>query len=77
MYKRQDQNPEDAVVLNQQVIAKILEVDPIHHRVVVAIIEYPEDGIPEPGTEPKLSELPRLPEPSDVEIDMSEVDDDN
>jgi small subunit ribosomal protein S1 len=72
-----DQNPEDAVVLNQQVIAKILEVDPIHHRVVVAIIEYPEDGIPEPGTEPKLSELPRLPEPSDVEIDMSEVDDDN
>ena len=44
----QDQNPEDAVVLQQQVIVRILEVDPIHHRVVVAIIEYPEDGIPSP-----------------------------
>jgi small subunit ribosomal protein S1 len=72
-----DQNPEDAVVLNQQVIAKILEVDPIHHRVVVAIIEYPEDGIPEPGTEPRLSEIPKLPEPGDIEVDMSELEDDS
>ena len=44
----QDQAPEDAVVLQQQVIVKILEVDPIHHRIVVAITEYPEDGIPSP-----------------------------
>ncbi len=44
----QDQNPEDAVVITQEVIAKVLEVDPIHHRVVVAIIEYPADGIPAP-----------------------------
>ena len=44
----QEQNPEDAVVITQQVIAKVLEVDPIHHRVVVAIIEYPADGIPAP-----------------------------
>ena len=44
----QEQNPEDAVVITQEVIAKVLEVDPIHHRVVVAIIEYPADGIPAP-----------------------------
>ena len=41
-----EENPEDVVVDGQEVIAKVLEVDPIHHRIVVAIIEYPEDGIP-------------------------------
>ncbi len=48
----QEQNPEEAVVPNQIVVARVLEVDPIHHRVVVAIVDYPEDGIPEPGTAP-------------------------
>jgi small subunit ribosomal protein S1 len=43
-----DQNPEEAVVEGQQVIARIIEVDPIHHRVVVAIVDYPADGIPSP-----------------------------
>ena len=43
-----DQNPEEAVVEGQEVIARIIEVDPIHHRVVVAIIDYPADGIPSP-----------------------------
>ena len=43
----QDQQAEDVVVTNQIVVAKVLEVDPIHHRVVVAIIDYPADGIPE------------------------------
>ena len=33
---------------NPALVARILEVDPIHHRVVVAIIDYPEDGIPSP-----------------------------
>ena len=41
-----EQQPEDVVVESQEVVAKILEVDPIHHRVVVAIIDYPADGIP-------------------------------
>jgi small subunit ribosomal protein S1 len=43
-----DQNPEEAVVEGQEVIARIIEVDPIHHRVVVAIVDYPADGIPSP-----------------------------
>jgi hypothetical protein len=43
-----DQNPEDAVVEGQTVVARILEVDPIHHRVVVAVVDYPADGIPSP-----------------------------
>jgi len=62
-----DQNPEEAVVIGQQVIAKVLEVDPIHHRVVVAIIDYPEDGIPEPGSIP-----PAPVYPADDEIDEDE-----
>ena len=62
-----DQNPEEAVVIGHQVIAKVLEVDPIHHRVVVAIIDYPEDGIPEPGSIP-----PAPVYPADDEIDEDE-----
>jgi len=60
-----DQNPEDAVVPGQQVITKILEVDPIHHRVVVAIIDYPADGIPEPGSIPVAPVI--VPEDDDTE----------
>jgi small subunit ribosomal protein S1 len=60
-----DQNPEDAVVTGQQVVTKILEVDPIHHRVVVAIIDYPADGIPEPGSIPVTPVPP--PEDDDTE----------
>ena len=60
-----DKNPEDAVVTGQQVITKILEVDPIHHRVVVAIIDYPADGIPEPGSIPVTPAPP--PEDDDTE----------
>ena len=60
-----DKSPEDAVVTGQQVITKILEVDPIHHRVVVAIIDYPADGIPEPGSIPVTPVLP--PEDDDTE----------
>ncbi|HEX3927571.1 MAG TPA: 30S ribosomal protein S1 [Gemmatimonadales bacterium] len=59
-----DQNAEDAVVPNQQVITKVIEVDPIHHRIVVAVIDYPADGIPEPGSEPAPVVIP----PDDDEI---------
>jgi small subunit ribosomal protein S1 len=60
-----DQNPEEAVVIGQKVVTKILEVDPIHHRVVVAIIDYPADGIPEPGSIPVTPPPP--PEDDDTE----------
>ncbi len=60
-----DQNPEDAVVPGQRVKTKILEVDPIHHRVVVAVIDYPADGIPEPGSVPVAPVIP--PEDDDTE----------
>src|SRR5690606_6053796 len=43
-----DQEAEDVVVEGQVVVARVLEVDPIHHRVVVAIVDYPADGIPTP-----------------------------
>jgi small subunit ribosomal protein S1 len=63
-----EENPEDVVVDGQEVIAKVLEVDPIHHRIVVAIIEYPEDGIPK---EPR----PRVQIPVDDDEDEDEDDD--
>jgi small subunit ribosomal protein S1 len=55
-----DQDPELAVVEGQQVITKVIEVDPIHHRVVVAIIEYPADGIPSPEEVAAARERARL-----------------
>ena len=44
------QNPADAVKEGQAVELKVLEVDPIHHRIVLAATGFPkEDSIPEPG----------------------------
>ncbi len=62
-----DQDPETAVVPNQQVVVRVLEVDPIHHRIVVAVIDYPADGIPEPGSEPPPAPVPEPPTDDDVE----------
>src|SRR5450432_1783503 len=60
-----DKSPEDAVVTGQQAITQILEWDPIHHRVLVAIIEYPANSIPEPGSIPVTPPPP--PEDDDTE----------
>ncbi len=62
-----DQDPETAVVPNQEVMVRVLEVDPIHHRIVVAVIEYPEDGIPAPGSEPPPAPAPEPTADDDVE----------
>src|SRR5712691_3966074 len=44
------QNPADAVKEGQPVEMKVLEVDPIHHRIVLAATGWPkEDGGQEPG----------------------------
>src|SRR6266850_780878 len=44
------QNPGDAVKEGQAVELKVLEVDPIHHRIVLAATGWPkEDGAPEAG----------------------------
>src|SRR5213082_1056600 len=43
------QNPADAVKEGQAVELKVLEVDPIHHRIVLAATGWPkEEGAPEP-----------------------------
>jgi ribosomal protein S1 len=36
------ENPGDAVKEGQPVDLKVLEVDPIHHRIVLAVIAYPD-----------------------------------
>jgi small subunit ribosomal protein S1 len=44
------QNPADAVKEGQAIELKVLEVDPIHHRIVLAATGWPkEDGAPEPS----------------------------
>ena len=35
-------DPSEAVIEGQPLEVKVLEVDPIHHRIVVAVINYPE-----------------------------------
>jgi small subunit ribosomal protein S1 len=39
------ENPGDAVKEGQAVELKVLEVDPIHHRIVLAVIGYPDEPI--------------------------------
>ena len=36
------ENPGDAVQEGQPVDLKVLEVDPIHHRIVLAVTAYPD-----------------------------------
>jgi small subunit ribosomal protein S1 len=39
------ENPGDAVKEGQPLDLKVLEVDPIHHRIVLAVIGYPDEPI--------------------------------
>jgi small subunit ribosomal protein S1 len=39
------ENPGDAVKEGQAVDLKVLEVDPIHHRIVLAVVAYPDEPI--------------------------------
>jgi small subunit ribosomal protein S1 len=39
------QNPADAVKEGQPLDVRVLEVDPIHHRIVVAVVGYPDEPI--------------------------------
>jgi small subunit ribosomal protein S1 len=39
------ENPGDAVKEGQPVDLKVLEVDPIHHRIVLAVIGFPDEPI--------------------------------
>lgn len=38
------ENPGDAVKEGQPVDLKVIEVDPIHHRIVLAAVGYPEEA---------------------------------
>ena len=51
------QNPADVVKENQVADVEVLEVDPIHHRIVVAVKEYTDD---ETGAPPKQAPLPPI-----------------
>src|SRR6266516_2690291 len=45
-------NPADAVKEGQAVELKVLEVDPIHHRIVLAATGFPQDEVPAPAPAP-------------------------
>ena len=50
-------NPADAVKEGQPLDVKVIEVDPIHHRIVVAVIGYPDEPII-PPVKPDFDESP-------------------
>ena len=50
-------NPGDAVKEGQPLDVKVIEVDPIHHRIVVAVIGYPDEPII-PPVKPDFDESP-------------------
>src|SRR3954466_5404700 len=50
------ENPGDAVKEGQPVDLKVLEVDPIHHRIVLAVINYPDEPIIPPVKPPAYEE---------------------
>ncbi|HEX5004281.1 MAG TPA: 30S ribosomal protein S1 [Gemmatimonadales bacterium] len=50
-------NPGDAVKEGQPLDVKVLEVDPIHHRIVVAVVGYPDEPII-PPVKPDFDESP-------------------
>jgi small subunit ribosomal protein S1 len=60
------QAPGDAVQEGQPVDVKILEVDPIHHRIVVAVVAYPD--------EPFEPLPPRVPYVEDEDAADEDVD---
>jgi small subunit ribosomal protein S1 len=49
------ENPGDAVKEGQVVDLKVLEVDPIHHRIVLAVVGYPDEPII-PPVKPEFQE---------------------
>jgi small subunit ribosomal protein S1 len=51
------EQPGDAVKEGQAVDLKVLEVDPIHHRIVLAAVGYPDEPII-PPTKPVIDESP-------------------
>ena len=51
------EQPGDAVKEGQAVDLKVLEVDPIHHRIVLAAVGYPDEPII-PPTRPVIDESP-------------------
>ncbi|HEU4699835.1 MAG TPA: 30S ribosomal protein S1 [Gemmatimonadales bacterium] len=55
------ENPGDAVKEGQPVDLKVLEVDPIHHRIVLAVVGYPEDDTGAPALQQPA------PQPADDE----------
>src|SRR6266702_287477 len=55
------QQPGDAVKEGQAVELKVLEVDPIHHRIVLAATGFPKDDIiPVPAPAPVSDETPKV-----------------
>src|ERR1700704_1935269 len=57
------QQPGDAVKEGQAVELKVLEVDPIHHRIVLAATGFPKDDIipmPAPAPAPAAEETPNV-----------------
>jgi small subunit ribosomal protein S1 len=57
------QQPGDAVKIGQVVELKVLEVDPIHHRIVLAAMSFPDEP---------LREVPVIPTGDDNDTEVAD-----
>jgi small subunit ribosomal protein S1 len=57
---------------------RVVEVDPIHRRIVLTVVAIPEDQPPRPETPPKIhtedsdAEIPEVP-PGDLDLDSPDA----
>ncbi len=65
-------NPADAVYETMNLDLRILEVDPIHRRIVLAVTNVPEDQPPRPETPSKV--IPMESEEAIVEVPADAMD---
>ena len=68
------QQPADAVKIGQVAELKVLEVDPIHRRIVLGVTNIPEDQPPRPETPSKIIPMEAEAELGYPPLDISAVD---
>src|SRR5687767_11172825 len=72
---RQVNTPADVVYEGMNLDVKVLEVDPIHRRIVLAVTNIPEEQPPRPAEPPKIESMDALEQPIPVPVGTYDVDD--
>jgi len=67
-------SPADVVYEGMNLDMRVLEVDPIHRRIVLAVTNIPEDQPPRPETPPTVLPMDEEPEAGLVGLDIPSVE---